>query len=461
MQKKEYRRNVFYMLSLVFTLLFLNLGCQREDLNSPLASTYNIKTVSKSDAFNYLNSQLVTARNSNESYITQMGDSIIYDPLINSDELIATLTVSTIHDKAYSRVLLLEINDSLQSVVFSMYSSNDFSSENFSGSALVIDLQGNVMGGFKVENGLYVSQYVFPENFDLYQTASRSTGGDDYLWDDGSLDEIVITTQSSNIRIMYVYYPHLINTDTNPESTAEEPTWTSGGGSSGQSTNVCPLGYVKDDNNNCVQQCPVGQELNSQGQCVAKCDDGFVRDIQGNCVKKPCEGDPVSTPEIASSGASGKRGGTFGCTRVDSRKSCEGRAGEKKHDGLDVKVEPNSYLFSMYTGTVTNIRNSFDPGEYKKDSYGNFITITSTINGTTYSIKYNHLNNVNVEVGQTVTVGEILGLTGNTGNAAARGVVPHIHIQIYNSNFSQSLNPEDFLNTKFDENQNPIKNDCN
>ncbi len=176
-------------------------------------------------------------------------------------------------------------------------------------------------------------------------------------------------------------------------------------------------------------------------------------------MKKPCEGDPVSTPEIASSGASGKRGGTFGCTRVDSRKSCEGRAGEKKHDGLDVKVEPNSYLFSMYTGTVTNIRNSFEPGEYKKDSYGNFITITSTINGTTYSIKYNHLNNVNVEVGQTVTVGEILGLTGNTGNAAARGVVPHI--QIYNSNFSQSLNPEDFLNTKFDENQNPIKNDCN
>lgn len=115
----------------------------------------------------------------------------------------------------------------------------------------------------------------------------------------------------------------------------------------------------------------------------------------------------------------------------------------------------------MYSGTVTNVRNSFEPGEYRIDSYGNFITITSNINGTTYNIKYNHLNSVYVEIGQTVEMGQIIGLTGNTGNAGKRGIIPHIHIQLYNSNYTQSLNPEDFLLTKFDENLNPIENDCN
>ncbi len=454
MQKKEYRRNIFYTVSLVFTLLFLNLGCQREDLNGPLASTYSIKTVSKSDAFTYLNSQWVTARNSNESYITQMGDSIIYDPLINSDELIATLTVSTIHDKAYSRVLLLEINDSLQSIVFSMYSSNDFSSENFSGSALVINLQGNVMGGFKVENGLYVSQYVFPENFDLYQTASRSTGGDDYVWDDGSLDEIVITTQSSNIRIMYVYYPHLINTDTNPESTAEEPTWTSGGGSSGQSTNVCPPGYVKDDNNNCVQQCPVGQELNSQGQCVAKCDDGFVRDIQGNCVKKPCEGDPVSNPEIAPQTNSGIRGGMFGYTRKDKNKN------PFLHNGLDIKNPYGAPIFAMYSGNAI-VQDQRDKNGNLIGA-GHYVEIHSQINGQNVTLMYFHMQDENRLNGE-INAGDIIGYqgySGNLGSAIRRGLaISHVHIKAKKN--GQTVDPLEFLATTIDPETGQILNNCN
>ena len=55
---------------------------------------------------------------------------------------------------------------------------------------------------------------------------------------------------------------------------------------------------------------------------------------------------------------------------------------------------------------------------------------------------------------------DIIGLTGNTGNAADPNVNPHIHLQVYNSNWSESLDPEEFLYTKFDNNYNPIKN-CN
>jgi len=115
----------------------------------------------------------------------------------------------------------------------------------------------------------------------------------------------------------------------------------------------------------------------------------------------------------------------------------------------------------MYSGTISSIRNTFNPGEYKANSFGNYVVITTIINGNTYNIKYNHLNNVSVVANQVINVGDIIGLTGNTGNAASKKVTPHIHLQVFNSNWSTKLNPEDFLHTKFDSNYNPIPNNCN
>jgi murein DD-endopeptidase MepM/ murein hydrolase activator NlpD len=177
-------------------------------------------------------------------------------------------------------------------------------------------------------------------------------------------------------------------------------------------------------------------------------------------VIKPCAGDPVANPEIVSSGSSGKKGGTFGCTRT-ANTSCGGVYGKKNHDGLDIKAGVNKSVFAMYSGTISSIRNTFSPGEYKKDSYGNFVVITTIINGVTRNIKYNHLNNVSVTQGP-INVGDIIGLTGNTGNAnpPVGTVIPHIHLQVFNSNWSQSLDPEDYLKTKFDSNYNPVSNNC-
>lgn len=177
---------------------------------------------------------------------------------------------------------------------------------------------------------------------------------------------------------------------------------------------------------------------------------------------KPCAGDPVANPEIVSSGSSGKKGGTFGCTRT-ANTSCGGVYGKKNHDGLDIKAGVNKSVFAMYSGTISSIRNTFSPGEYKQNSYGNFVVITTVINGVTRNIKYNPLNNVSVTQGP-INVGDIIGLTGNTGNAnnpkAKVKVIPHIHLQVFNSNWSQSLDPEDYLKTKFDSNYNPISNNC-
>ena len=55
-----------------------------------------------------------------------------------------------------------------------------------------------------------------------------------------------------------------------------------------------------------------------------------------------------------------------------------------------------------------------------------------------------------------------IGLTGNTGNANSpeEDTIPHIHLQVFNSNWSESLDPQDFLTTKFDSDYNPISNNC-
>jgi murein DD-endopeptidase MepM/ murein hydrolase activator NlpD len=114
----------------------------------------------------------------------------------------------------------------------------------------------------------------------------------------------------------------------------------------------------------------------------------------------------------------------------------------------------------MYDGEVTMIRNSFNPGQYLANSYGNFIIIKSTIDNETISIRYNHLNNVNVKKGDIVTANRVIGFNGNTGNAADPDVTPHIHIQAYSSS-GISINPQDFLTTKFNSDYEAITNNCN
>ena len=201
----------------------------------------------------------------------------------------------------------------------------------------------------------------------------------------------------------------------------------------------------------CDRPTPIGCE----------CPEGEIKDASGKCVKKPCVGNPVANVEIAPSKL-GKKGGTFGCTRKDYTQTCGGVRGNKKHDGLDVKAAINTNTFSMYDGKVSDIRNSFAPGEYQFGSYGNFILVTTKINGETVFIKYNHLNEAHVKKGDIIKAGDIIGLNGNTGNANPPDdkIEPHIHLQVFNTKWG-SLNPFNFITTKFDNQFNPISNDCN
>ncbi|MGL5236145.1 MAG: M23 family metallopeptidase, partial [Empedobacter falsenii] len=174
----------------------------------------------------------------------------------------------------------------------------------------------------------------------------------------------------------------------------------------------------------------------------------------GTPIIDPCPKNPLKNIDIASPSSSGKNGGRYGNTRTD-------KYGNKKfHDGLDLTASPGTNLYSMYNGYIIDSRNSFENGEYKSKSYGNYITIESTINGETVTLKFNHLNKNNspIKIGTYVSAGQLIGQTGITGNAAAKGVVPHVHIQA--SKNGNKTNPESYIGAKFDSKGNTISNGC-
>ena len=175
-----------------------------------------------------------------------------------------------------------------------------------------------------------------------------------------------------------------------------------------------------------------------------------------------CNGDPLAKMEITSSGASGKEGGTFGCTRNGD--ICEGIAGKKNHDGLDLTADKNTNVFATHSGKVHSIRDTFTSGQYEENSYGNFVIIETKINDKIHFVKFNHLNEVLVSKDDIVNIGDIIGLSGNTGNAnpppPQTPPIPHVHIQVFDSNWG-SLNPIDFIHSEFDENFDLIENNCN
>lgn len=155
----------------------------------------------------------------------------------------------------------------------------------------------------------------------------------------------------------------------------------------------------------------------------------------------PCPGDPIRNSSLAPSSPGNYRGGSFGFTR---------NSGLKFHDGIDIKASQGSPVFAAHAGTVTAIRSSFAPGKYARNSYGNFVIIRSVVGGQTVYLKYNHLDAVSSTVGlnQPISQGASLGTLGTTGNAAAAGVVPHVHVQARDAN-QQKMDPENYLGTKY------------
>jgi murein DD-endopeptidase MepM/ murein hydrolase activator NlpD len=93
-----------------------------------------------------------------------------------------------------------------------------------------------------------------------------------------------------------------------------------------------------------------------------------------------------------------------------------GQAGAaNSHPGLDIAVTVGTLVRATASGTVAE--SGEDP------EYGTFILIQ---HADEYQSMYGHLSRSLVTPGQRVAAGEVIGLSGNTGNSSA----PHLHFEV-------------------------------
>ncbi|MEU4169046.1 M23 family metallopeptidase [Streptomyces sp. NPDC026665] len=108
-----------------------------------------------------------------------------------------------------------------------------------------------------------------------------------------------------------------------------------------------------------------------------------------------------------------------------------------KHSGQDFAVPTGTNVMAAHGGTVVKAGPN---GAGDGPAYGNAIVIKHA-NGT-YS-QYAHLSRIDVHVGQVVSTGQHIALSGNTGNSSG----PHLHFEIRTTpNYGSAVNPVAFLN---------------
>jgi len=428
-------------------------SCQKVGVISgtdkPTSKPFAYKTVPIGEALALFSNTNTSPNKSNGGLNLQPDlNAIKQVPIQYTMEYMTNIPAVTKNKNINTNIILIKYKDSIIRSLINLIPAKESNSQKFSGIVSITTLSGKFINGYRLKDGVFVSQFIKLNTKNI----SGKTLTDPIVACDESLDPSSIFCDQS------LGETDLGSVPVSTDSYSSEPVL-----SINVTTDIpftvfsVPDYYTSGGSNN-------SDSSGSGSVAVYPCNDpihGCSIDSLPPTTSKPCPGNPVKNPEIVSSGASGKKGGTFGCTRADNT-TCGGVYGRKKHDGLDIKADVNENAFAMYSGTISSIRNTFSPGEYKKDSYGNFVVITTVINGITYNIKYNHLNSVSVVKGQTIKVGDIIGLTGNTGNANPPNskVIPHIHLQVFNSNWSQSLNPEIYLQTKFDSNYNAISNNC-
>lgn len=96
------------------------------------------------------------------------------------------------------------------------------------------------------------------------------------------------------------------------------------------------------------------------------------------------------------------------------------KGGRAKHNGVDLAQSYQQIYSQGTTGVVT--KNGFHK------TMGNYVAIKQTIAGQPYIFRYMHFNSpAVVAVGSTVSPGQVIGTSGNTGKSSG----PHLHFEVW------------------------------
>lgn len=107
----------------------------------------------------------------------------------------------------------------------------------------------------------------------------------------------------------------------------------------------------------------------------------------------------------------------------------------RQHKGLDLGVQSGTEVLAPQDGTIKTSQTT-------QGNCGGLIEITHADNITT---RYCHLKSLNVKQGQTVTAGQVIGLSGGGANDPGKGLStgPHLHFEVLVG--TQFVDPEKYL----------------
>jgi murein DD-endopeptidase MepM/ murein hydrolase activator NlpD len=99
------------------------------------------------------------------------------------------------------------------------------------------------------------------------------------------------------------------------------------------------------------------------------------------------------------------------------------------HNGIDLRAAIGTPVYAALSGTVWDTNLGIAPN----CQYGKWVLVKHANGLTTL---YAHLSSISVAAGQTVTTGQLLGYSGNTGYATG----PHLHFGVYVSSAISFIN---------------------
>ena len=144
--------------------------------------------------------------------------------------------------------------------------------------------------------------------------------------------------------------------------------------------------------------------------------------------------------------------GWYSNTQWTPKKSdYKGRTGGK-HDGLDLYAPVGTTVYACVDGIIHD--------DYTSTSYGKTLNIKGKYNGRIYYFFYAHLSKLNISKGDSVKAGDIIGKTGQTGNANGQpSKMAHLHFEVRTtgSKTGGKLDPQFTIKELEDVNEEPQK----
>lgn len=115
------------------------------------------------------------------------------------------------------------------------------------------------------------------------------------------------------------------------------------------------------------------------------------------------------------------------------------------HKGIDFAAPSGTPVKSTAAGTVI----------YAESEFGGYGTNIEIEHSDGFVTKYAHLSEIKVKEGDLVTLGQVIGLSGNTGASTA----PHLHYEVIKD--GQFVDPKDYIAVQQAKDEHMEKNNTN